>query len=87
MSLSSLILHWRSDPDTAPNIPTWRVTPARPSDLRLFPEDLSPTLAKALRSQGVVSLYSHQAEAWSRARAGENVVLATGTASGKTLGL
>ena len=36
--------------------------------------------------QGIVSLYSHQVEAWESARNGENVVLATGTASGKTLG-
>jgi DEAD/DEAH box helicase domain-containing protein len=39
-----------------------------------------------LRAHGITSLYSHQIEAWTHARAGENVVLATGTASGKTLG-
>jgi DEAD/DEAH box helicase domain-containing protein len=85
MSFSSLLLHWRSDPDTAPNIPTWRTTPPRLADLRPLPSDLSPILAKALREQGIPSLYSHQAEAWTHVRNGENVVLATGTASGKTL--
>ncbi|MDP3184538.1 MAG: DEAD/DEAH box helicase, partial [Anaerolineales bacterium] len=48
--------------------------------------DLPPALAEALTARGITSLYSHQAEVWEHARAGENVVLASGTASGKTLG-
>ena len=51
-----------------------------------FPADLPPQLAAALRERGLSALYSHQAEAWKHTRDGENVVLATGTASGKTLG-
>jgi DEAD/DEAH box helicase domain-containing protein len=38
-----------------------------------------------LHAQGIFDIYSHQAEAWTHARRGENVALATGTASGKTL--
>jgi DEAD/DEAH box helicase domain-containing protein len=38
-----------------------------------------------LRARGIPALYSHQAEAWEAARAGENVAVSTGTASGKTL--
>jgi len=38
-----------------------------------------------LESQGISQLYSHQAEALERARNGQNLVIATGTASGKTL--
>ncbi|HLG09805.1 MAG TPA: DEAD/DEAH box helicase [Gaiellaceae bacterium] len=34
---------------------------------------------------GVTSLYRHQAEAWEAARRGENVIVTTGTASGKSL--
>jgi DEAD/DEAH box helicase domain-containing protein len=51
-----------------------------------FPADLPPQLVAALRGRGLRSLYSHQAEAWKHTRSGKNVVLATGTASGKTLG-
>jgi DEAD/DEAH box helicase domain-containing protein len=42
-------------------------------------------LAGNLRKIGVKGLYSHQAEAVRRVRSGENIVLATDTASGKSL--
>jgi DEAD/DEAH box helicase domain-containing protein len=86
MPLTLLLSRWRTDPETAPNLTTWQTTPARPADLRPFPADLPAVLAEALAGRGIVSLYSHQAQAWESARRGENVVLATGTASGKTLG-
>ncbi|MGA2490893.1 MAG: DEAD/DEAH box helicase, partial [Anaerolineales bacterium] len=86
MSFPTLLERWRTDPLIAPNFSTWRTSPRRPADLRPFPPDLPVTLADALAAQGIVSLYSHQVEAWEAARHGENVVLATGTASGKTLG-
>src|SRR5258705_5066090 len=85
MSLNSLLAHWRNDPASAPNFSTWRTLPARPAVLADFPADLPLELATALRARGIDSLYSHQAQAWEHAPAGENVVLATGTASGKTL--
>ena len=36
-------------------------------------------------ARGIERLYSHQVEAFDAARAGENVVVTTGTASGKSL--
>lgn len=42
-------------------------------------------ISEALAAQGVDRLFSHQAEALNRARNGENVLLVTPTASGKTL--
>ena len=47
--------------------------------------ELHPKLGAALRGRGVDTLFAHQAEALAAARRGENVVVATGTASGKTL--
>ncbi|MGB8213037.1 MAG: DEAD/DEAH box helicase [Anaerolineales bacterium] len=85
MTFSALLSQWQTDPATAPNLPVWQATPARPADLLPFPADLPLVLAKALARRGVQALYSHQAQAWESARRGENVVLATGTASGKTL--
>ena len=46
---------------------------------------LRPDLAGALKHLGISALYTHQAEALRKARAGANVVVATPTASGKTL--
>lgn len=85
MTLESLLDAWRADPDTGPNISTWRSLPRRPAQLQDLPVDLSPALSRALTRRGISQLFSHQAAAWQRAQAGENVVVATGTASGKTL--
>lgn len=86
MSIQALLSSWRSDPLTGPNLPIWQTTPARPADLRPFPSDLPPALVAALTRRGIGSLFSHQVKAWEAARQGEHLVLATGTASGKTLG-
>jgi DEAD/DEAH box helicase domain-containing protein len=85
MPLDVLLRHWKHDPLTADNIVTWRTTPARTAITHPFPDDLPAPLRGALSNLGIASLYSHQFQAWTQARAGENVVLATGTASGKTL--
>ena len=85
MGLSELLNLWKNDSHTNPNISTWRVQPARPASLVDFQADLPGPIAAALRARGIRRLYSHQAAAWMFARRGENVVLATGTASGKTL--
>jgi DEAD/DEAH box helicase domain-containing protein len=80
-----LLDFWRQDADTAPNIAAWRAVPARPARVQPFPPDLPAPLQEALRARGIESLYSHQSSAWGAARAGRNIMLATGTASGKTL--
>src|SRR5918999_5879379 len=58
--------------------------PPRPASLVEVP-DLHPELASALSKIGVEHLYSHQRVAYERVRAGDNVVVATATASGKSL--
>ena len=56
------------------------------NEARLVPlPELHPQLEASLRARGVEALFAHQAEALAAARRGENVVVATGTASGKTL--
>ncbi len=61
------------------------VEPAREPRLEPLPDDLDPRVTSALVANGVTSLYRHQAETWEAARRGENVVVTTGTASGKSL--
>ena len=59
--------------------------PARAGRSEPFPSDLDPRVASALVALGISSLWRHQAEAWEAARAGGNLIVTTGTASGKSL--
>ena len=47
--------------------------------------DLDPELSGMLREMGIGRLYSHQSEALDLIRRGENVIIATPTASGKSM--
>ena len=59
--------------------------PARAAITAPLPADLHPAVTAALAAQGIDELYAHQADAWDAARRGGNVIVTTGTASGKTL--
>lgn len=63
---------------------TSTIAPKEPEFAGL-PADLDPSLAGALKSRGISSLYSHQAECYRLAREKKNFVVVTPTASGKTL--
>lgn len=60
--------------------------PARAADHIDLPDWVAPPLRAALAGAGIDRLWSHQARAAQAARDGRHVVLATGTASGKSLG-
>ena len=49
------------------------------------PGGLRPEVAEAFAKRGIEQFYTHQADAIGHIRAGRNVVIVTGTASGKTL--
>jgi DEAD/DEAH box helicase domain-containing protein len=59
--------------------------PAREARLEDFPDWLAPKLADALRGVGIEQLYRHQRLAVDAVRRGEDVVVVTPTASGKSL--
>lgn len=63
-----------------------KILPAHPASFSEFPEALHPDLKAYLTEHGIPRLYTHQAEMFEKARGGENVVITTSTASGKTLG-
>jgi len=60
-------------------------TPASAGRHAELPADLHPALRQALAARGLTSLYTHQRAAWDLARGGRHLVVATPTASGKTL--
>ena len=62
-----------------------RIEPARLGRYADLPDACHPCLREALQRHGMTRLYSHQREAWERVTAGEDLVIATPTASGKSL--
>jgi DEAD/DEAH box helicase domain-containing protein len=54
-------------------------------DFEDFPQALDPRLVDALKTSGLTKLYSHQSEAFESIRRGQDTVLVSKTASGKTL--
>ncbi len=83
--LSKLLERWRNEPSFMANVTRWEVLPATEGSYCAFPEFLDRRLVKALQKRGIDQLYSHQAEALEAVQRGENVVVVTPTASGKTL--
>ncbi len=57
----------------------------RPPVFKDLPGGVQPAVEATLAEQGIGRFYSHQADAIGHVRDGRNVVIVTGTASGKTL--
>ncbi|MDR2159660.1 MAG: DEAD/DEAH box helicase [Treponema sp.] len=72
-------------PEFAPHIVENRLIPAAAASFVPFPAGLDGRIAGALRARGIDRIYTHQAEVWEETRRGNNVVVVTPTASGKTL--
>jgi DEAD/DEAH box helicase domain-containing protein len=77
---------WLERPDTPEAVVT-AVRRLAPIDARStpFPASLDARLCAALERRGIAQLYIHQAEALAHVAAGQNIVVTTPTASGKTL--
>ena len=73
-------LHWYQD-----QIVHREDIPSRTPSFGSLERPLHPNLQAPLESLGIESLYSHQAEAITALRSGDNVIVATGAASGKSL--
>jgi DEAD/DEAH box helicase domain-containing protein len=86
MNVDEFLSDIRRDPSYADQIVHIHEESRREARYSGVGEPESPFLRSVLSSVGVDRLYSHQAEAVRLALSGENVVLATGTASGKTFG-
>ena len=82
--VEQVLARWQA-PGISKNLTCQHVMPARPADSVPLPADLDPRLAQVLRDRGVDQLWAHQHQAWQAARRGEDLVVATPTASGKSL--
>src|SRR5215470_15614644 len=81
MSLANVIEEWGSRREIACK----RVLPARAARHGEWPEWLDARVRFALQARGAMQPYSHQSEAWEALHAGRDLVVATPTASGKSL--
>ncbi|MFH1567038.1 MAG: DEAD/DEAH box helicase, partial [Gemmatimonadota bacterium] len=85
MNVEAFLDEVRADAAYAEQIVHLRAEPARSARYAACPPALGAAARRALAAAGVDRLYSHQAEAIERVAAGEDVLVATGTASGKSL--
>jgi DEAD/DEAH box helicase domain-containing protein len=85
MSLEQVLDQIEQDAQLARRITHWQHLPQRPARFGDFPAAIDPRLTKALRQRGIDRPYTHQATALEATLRGENVVVVTPTASGKTL--
>ncbi|MDP8904957.1 MAG: DEAD/DEAH box helicase, partial [Chloroflexota bacterium] len=74
-----------AEEDVSAAVAAHRVLPARPPQLMPLPEWLDDRLVGALHGRGIDALYRHQADALAALRAGQDIVVVTPTASGKSL--
>ena len=83
--LATLLDHLRTNRDFTANVVAWERIPSRPARYASMSTTVDPRLVAALRGRGIEQLYSHQATAVDAVARGENVIVATATASGKSL--
>lgn len=85
MQLPELLSTLRLNRDFMRGVTAWERLPAHPAQFAPVSAPLSARLLAALRERGIAHFFTHQAAAIDAAQRGENVVIATATASGKSL--
>jgi DEAD/DEAH box helicase domain-containing protein len=83
--VSTVLARLLEEPSLARGVVHHDVVPAREASFADFPEWVDPRIRAALAGRGIERLYTHQAEAVEAVHAGEDVVVVTPTASGKSL--
>lgn len=85
VGLRPVIEKWRAEGSIKACLAADRAFAATPAQLAGMPESLHPSLRRALEKRGITQLYDHQVDAIRQADSGRHVVVATPTASGKSL--
>ena len=85
MYVDAFLHHLLTLPDYKQQIVHIQPIPPRDATFGELDEPLHPALQSRLESLGISSLYTHQSRAINAARRGKNVMVATASASGKTL--
>ncbi|MFI5307958.1 MAG: DEAD/DEAH box helicase [Polyangiales bacterium] len=83
--MTAVLDAWQATPRVLGNLTLHERLPASAARVQPLPTALAAPIAAALAERGIRELYSHQAAAFEHAVAGRDVVVATPTASGKSL--
>ncbi len=83
--LDALLANWESQGRLRPCLTAEHLLPGANAEQVPFPAGLSDPLREALEARGLTGLYSHQGQALEAAFARRHFVVATPTASGKSL--
>lgn len=84
-TIDELIQEWQYDKSLQQNIVHSITIEGKEASYADFPENLHPSIKKALLSRGIEKLYTHQREAFDYALSGKSFTAITPTASGKSL--
>ncbi|MEM6571854.1 MAG: DEAD/DEAH box helicase, partial [Planctomycetota bacterium] len=84
-SVDAIARRLANEPPWKGRIVHWRKSLARPGRTSPWPDRLDPRLVEVFRARGIEEPYAHQADAIEAALRGEDVLVATPTASGKTV--
>lgn len=85
MNLSQIIDYLKDENKFTHQITNWETIPEKEADYVDFPADISDKLKNVLKEKGLKKLYSHQGKAYEIVDDGDNLIVVTPTASGKTL--
>ena len=85
VNLSQLLEKLKQDAAFMENVTAWHTVPPRAPQYAPWPDGMDPRLPSALARHGVHQLYTHQAACFAASQAGQDYVVVTPTASGKTL--
>ena len=85
MTLIEYIEKLKNNPAFMKNVTSWQVVLERKARYGEFPSDLDPRVKQTLHERGIDRPYIHQSRAIAAALSGQDFVVVTPTASGKTL--
>lgn len=85
MNVEQMIDYLKADEGFSSCVTAWHTDPARAARYAPWPEQIDARIKAVLQGRKIQALYTHQASAIEKVLAGNNVVVVTPTASGKTM--
>lgn len=83
-TIRQLLQEWQHDEELKQNIIHWHTLEGKAAEYADFPENLHPSIRKALQARCIEKLYTHQRQAFDYGINGQSFTAVTPTASGKS---